>query len=948
MTQRLFRYILICIACLLVVSCSEHDMPFPFDSDNPKICIVLPQLEAVSLHTRAGVDDMAINSLTVLTFNGTDNNSLLVQSPYLVTDWNENVTSDKTIELDFMIELDSSVSDRSSLSFIIFANLPSTIAQSLSVNETKRLDINNIALDISQSVDSHIVMCGETTYETLFAPAGESVHRVIMKRNVSAIEAYMQKDNTPLPVVVYGSPSSVSITSGLSASSVLPDTSGEESECVKDGNRVYVAPVMHNSASDPYTLTALPFIITQAQYEGSTYFYKLALAKLDDENNPVGLDLSANHLYKYIISAVNVPGYTSAEDAAQGIPSSVSDVRYTIMDLQPAIYNMASDGFIELGITNMIEDPLGDPCEKEFYVKCFPAITDSSQLSFTYDADWIRVDNEPIEITEVEDASGQKASLLKYKALLDRNPFSEIREAAIQVHWRGLTTDMMVRQELNFTADNHTDIVLEIREKDGTLYRRINNYWTFLKGEGTTTDAGITGSTVNAPILYGTSQDVNGGNIRTHGLHFPVLNGGRSYNYTVTPDFSEESGAVKYKAFLKRNFGFTVSLSIDNTEKNLGESVSISMNGDNEIVGIAESILVLMSYDENGKAVDMLSLDLYHCGIFDWSDYPLYRCDRTNDPRIEEAWYYYEVVPFYEGNDVVYWLDRNVGSRSRGFDIVDGSGVTIFADEPSYPFLSGDGSARGGLYHEIATPSTTYDDPVMKNDFGPPGYKIPSESLFNDLRNSSNFLTHRTFSPSGISYYTAYLETEDGERIYFPKNCQLQNHVITSESRSGHYWTSTPAYGFEKNEIGKWLTIFILSGNSSSMSRARLENPENAMSARLVNEAANSTEYYQTFLKVKGATHVFLYALNGDEREWPVPWPGTAVTNPDIAFDDFVNFVYESSRNVEYKVIFNFVTDSGEIITMAESDAGKGIKATGWSASGIFDFDENHNLISHL
>ncbi|MDE5772867.1 MAG: hypothetical protein K2H86_00230 [Muribaculaceae bacterium] len=947
MIKGVFKYILICIATWSVVSCSEHDMPFPSDTIQPGISIVLPVLETKSLHTRGDVDDMAVNSLTVLTFNGTDSNSLMVQSPYQVTDWDKNVKSDNTIELDFMMQLDSSLSDRSNLSFLIFANLPSEITQNLLVNETKRVDIDNIALDISQSADGQIVMCGETTYIALFAPSGDTAHKVIMKRNVCAIEAYMQNESNPMKVVLYGAPSSVSITSGLSDTPPLPVNNEDASEGVEDGNRIYAAPVKHNSVSDPYSLSALPFIITQAQYEGTTYFYKLSFATLDNDNNPVGLDLSANHLYKYLISEVNVPGYTSSEEAAQGIPSSVSDVKYTILDLQPAIYNMASDGFTELGITNMVVDPLGDPCEKEFYVKCFPAITDASQLSFTYNAEWVSVMDEPIEITEVEDTSGQKASLLKYKAMLDRNPFSEIREATIQVHWRGLTTDILVRQELNFTADKHTDIVLEIREKDGTLYRRINNYWSFLNGEGTTTDPGIKGSTVNAPILYGTTSEVNGGNVRTHGLHFPVLNGGRSYNYTISPDFGPESGAVKYKAFLKRNFGFTGSLSLDNSEKNLGESVSITMTGDNDIVGIAESTLVLMSYDENGTAVDMLSLDLYHCGIFDWSDYPQYRCDRTNDPKIEEAWYYYEVVPFLEGNEIVYWLDRNVGSRSRGFDIVDGAGLTIFDDEPSYPFLNGDGSARGGIYHEIATPSTTYDDPVMKNDFGPPGYKIPSESLFNDLRNSSNFITHRTFSPSGISYYTAYLLTQEGERIYFPKNCQLQNHVITSESRSGHYWTSTPAYGFEKDEIGKWLTIFILSGNSSSMSRARLVNPENAMSARLVNEAANSTEYYQTFLKVKGATHVFLYALNGDEREWPVPWPGTAVTNPDIAFDDFVNFVYESSRNVDYKVIFNFVTDSGEIITMAESESGKGINATGWSATGIFNFDKNHNFISN-
>ncbi|MDE5843704.1 MAG: hypothetical protein K2H35_08225, partial [Muribaculaceae bacterium] len=92
-------------------------------------------------------------------------------------------------------------------------------------------------------------------------------------------------------------------------------------------------------------------------------------------------------------------------------------------------------------------------------------------------------------------------------------------------------------------------------------------------------------------------------------------------------------------------------------------------------------------------------------------------------------------------------------------------------------------------------------------------------------------------------------------------------------------------------------------------------------------------------------THVFLYRDNGTSREYPAAWPGVAVADPEIAFDHDFNFVYESSRNVTYKVIFNFVTDSGEIITMAASDSDKGINARGWDAQGSFSFSTSHQLI---
>lgn len=938
--QHILSILISWVIALIFGACSDDVLKFEErPKDEVHFRLRIPATERVTLATRAA--DYEISSLTALCFNGSNDDAVLVSAPKEIESWTG--PDAETGELSFYMKLGDVASQSRSLTILFLANINSSSLSGLRVNTTTLKEVRETQIGLDESVGSYVSMTGKVSIADYFN-TGEEDCEVVMYRNVPAIEVKMAADSSPLEFSVYGSPETLALTAGINANvteatEASPAVKGEE---VWVGNRCYVSPVKNNSHADPYSYSAQPFVVVKAPFQGKEYYYRLALAGKDDDGNDIAYDLLPNHRYEVSIASVIAPGYSTEAEAAAGAPSSYVD--FMIYDRQPLIMNMASDGNRELGVTDKVEDLLGEECVKEFYVKCYPAPSSFSEITFSTSQDWIHVSSTPLEEETVEDYEGQEAKLYKIEVSLDRNPLRAKRTGAITVSWNGLTRDVTVIQDRNFVADLRSSITLDILEGDGSLYRRINDYWTFVKGDGTETDPGTVGATINAPILHGIKEEVNNGRQRSHGLHFPVRNGGRTYRYFVTPDFTSATGATYYKVSLRSGSSFADELSYNTGEIALGTAAEINFSCDGFENRDETDALFFTAYDSAGNITDNIAMDLYHSGIFDWSDYPSFRCNRTNNHRYEQAWYYYEVVTFTLGGEATCWLDRNVGATSAGFDSLDADGNSIFTAEEGFPFFNGDGSALGGMYHRIAVEGVNYEDPVLISEFGPAGYQIPNVAMFNELRDSHKFVTSRTYTSGYLSYYQAYYETSQGERIYFPKAGMLQNHVRVSEGRTGYYWTSTAATGFEKEEIGKWLSTFTLSGNSSSISRSRINNPETGMSARLISVDDNKMEYFQTFFKVKGVTHVFLYRDNGNAREWPVAWPGNAVANADIAYDRIINYVYESSRNVEYKVIFNFVDETGAITTMAASNPERGMNATGWDAQGTFIFDENHVL----
>lgn len=940
------RYLLIFIVWIIILlssGCSEsdlyHDEVGTADPYTLEFRLGVPEPEVVCPRSRS-VDTESVTVISVLVFSGEEETAKMICDPFNVTTW-------KTMDdgsLAFTLPLDrDEVGDPQNLRFIVLANVDTSMLSQLSKNVSVPSDVDAIKLGISDACGDYMVMSGNCTHGELFSLA-HAHHVVPLKRNAAVVTVIMNEDNVTLPFKVYGTADKVSLIAGLSDQSApAPEGEIKEGDYVGDRGLKYVCPTANNSTVDPMSSDSRPFVIVTADYNGYTYWYKLPFAEYDTDGTIKALDIKPNHKYEYHIKSVVGPGYTQEADALAGMPSA--NLEYQIIDVQPTIFNMASDGSHELGVTRLIYDPLGDGCEKEYTVKCYPAPASYSEISLITEDDWLTLFPEPVKSEEIEDSPGQKAILYTYKVKLDHNPYRKRREGIINVCWKGLNTQVMVQQDLSFIADLHSDITLEIYEEDGTLYRRIKDYWTFIKGNGTNYDPGATGGEVVAPILYGTRQEVNRGVVRTQGLHFPVMNGGRNYRYIIIPKFGLDEGAVSYKAHSMTGPSFQGNLIFESGMIPIDQPLTITFTGDSYDLFVAESSLIITAYDAEGNSLDSMTMDIYHTGFFDWSDYPELRSDRTNEKKYEQAWYYYGVEPIQAIDHTMYWLDRNIGARSSGYDVLDSGGHTIFGGEPEYPFLSGASGAAGGSYHEIADEGVDYGDPILKTGFGPKGYEIPSLGAWDELRHSRRFITSRAFAPELTSYYQAYYFADNRPRVYFPRCGQYQDRIISSSGGAGHYWTSTAAQGFEKGEIGKWLSTIVLSGNSSSESRARIHSPLTGMSARLCNVGENTGNSYQTCFRIKGATHVFLYADNGFDREWPIPWPGAAVATTETAFDREINYVYESSRNVNYKVVFNFVDDSGAIHTMAQSDAELGINSTGWDAEGEFEFDNSHRRI---
>ncbi|MDE5842118.1 MAG: hypothetical protein K2H35_00090, partial [Muribaculaceae bacterium] len=853
------KYIIIFFAFItsvfIIAGCADNDFIRDGwrDSSSPlRFRLAIADMADVSVATR-GISDSALATLHIAVFASDADDAVMVSDLYEVEDW--TLDSDGIITFD--ITLDENVTDRKNLCFEVLANADGDILPSLAKGVTTRGALRSMEGRLAGSVGSVLAMSGFCRYTDLFGQDGKYI--INMRRNVAAVEVSMhgEEEDTPLNFTVYGTPDALSPVAGAEALCAPASKAVEGvATAVANGSTTYIAPLANTSRDNPFARDAKPFIVIETPYNGVTYWYRLSFTALDDESRPVALDVLPNHKYRFLIRSVTAPGYDSAEKAAAGAPSA--DVDYIIYDIQPQIFNMASDGVAELGASRNILDTLGDVCEKEFQVKCFPAPASADELSFTSAAGWISVDPVPVTALAIEDYTGQAGMLYTFRARLDKNTRRVTRHGRIDIIWNGLDVFVDVEQQRSFIADRHTAVTLDIREADGSLCRRITDYWTFLNGEGTILDPGTPGRSLTAPILYGISAEVNGGAIRTHGLHFPVMNGGRHYEYSIIPDFSAAGGAAYYRIGLSEGCRFASNIEIPSGNIPLGNPATVKFHNDSFDIAMEEGAITIFAYNAAGEEIDGYTLDVYHLGFFDWSDYPDYRSDRTNRPQIEQAWYYYEVIEFATPDGSTYWLDRNLGARSNGFDIIGSDGNTIFAAEDSYPFLGGDGSAAGGIYKRVAAESNTYGDPSRIDSFGPAGYCIPTMSKYNELRDSHSFITSRSYSPAMTTYYTAYYQTPSGRRVYFPKAGQYQDNVLASEGNMGYYWTLTAATGFEKDEIGKWLSTLVISGNSTYFSQARLINPESGMSVRLVNRTDEEETYHQTVWTGMGAPHVFL------------------------------------------------------------------------------------------
>lgn len=271
--------------------------------------------------------------------------------------------------------------------------------------------------------------------------------------------------------------------------------------------------------------------------------------------------------------------------------------------------------------------------------------------------------------------------------------------------------------------------------------------------------------------VNGTSRTAMGGTSeRNNGLQLGI---GRenNYHYTIekkTGDSYEVDKAVEEKAEVKADGGvYTIKAKDPNDESVWTGRFTITPQDGHKII-----------------------YDIYHTGIF-WEEKDTYQpaINRTNTT----GWYYYELI---ESKNGVWMLDRNLGATS--------------VDDP-------------GGYYRI---KERKDRNSAMADICPPGFSIPTASLWKQLTPEMTLVTRTT--SNGTTYQSVELPaatTAQSKSIRFPRGGMHNGYEVTNPS-IGYYWSATIVsgnQGFDSSskEYGYWYNVARLSSGSKSMVNVR-------------------------------------------------------------------------------------------------------------------------------
>ena len=275
--------------------------------------------------------------------------------------------------------------------------------------------------------------------------------------------------------------------------------------------------------------------------------------------------------------------------------------------------------------------------------------------------------------------------------------------------------------------------------------------------------------------VNGTSRTAMGGTSeRNNGLQLGI---GRenNYHYTIekkTGDSYEVDKAVEEKAEVKAEVKadggvYTIKAKDPNDESVWTGRFTITTKDGHKII-----------------------YDIYHTGIF-WEEKNTYQpaSNRTNTT----GWYYYELIESEKG---VKMLDRNLGAAS--------------VNDP------------GGYYRIKKGEDKTSD----MADICPPGFSIPTASLWKQLTPEMTLVTRTT--SNGTTYQSVELPaatTAQSKSIRFPRGGMNNGYEVTNPS-IGYYWSATIVSGnqgfdFTSTEYGYWYNVARLSSGSKSMVSVR-------------------------------------------------------------------------------------------------------------------------------
>lgn len=348
--------------------------------------------------------------------------------------------------------------------------------------------------------------------------------------------------------------------------------------------------------------------------------------------------------------------------------------------------------------------------------------------------------------------------------------------------------------------------------------------------------------------IYGLQGDINGRNY----IEFSKEVNGTSR--TAMGGTSERNNGLQLGIGSENNYHYTI-------EKKTGDSYEVDKAVEEKAEVKADGgVYTIKAKDSNDESVwtgrftitpkdgHKITYDIYHTGIF-WEEKDTYQpaINRTNTT----GWYYYELI---ESENGVWMLDRNLGATS--------------VDDPGGYYRIKEGKDRNSAMADIC----------------PPGFSIPTASLWKQLTPEMTLVTRTT------SNCTTYQSVElpaatTAQSIRFPRGGMHNGYEVTNPS-IGYYWSATIVSGnqgfdFNSPEYGYWYNVARLSSGSKSMVNVRYVGGSNLtntgvykyLNTRCVKSSSAVLDKNRLTIhdkrNSKGPLYIYIQSDNGDYRNRP-------------------------------------------------------------------------------
>ena len=560
------------------------------------------------------------------------------------------------------------------------------------------------------------------------------------------------------------------------------------------------------------------------------------------------LPLLRNHQYKITVTATG-KGYDSKEDA---LNAPAGNIKVDIKDYNFKVTNLISNGAYELGTCDTVR------------VEADAKTYSSGEAYFvTMWGNGVKAENITPKLstpkdnwlTDVSKDEGTVISSTGYSSAGKgyKLTFTCLKNPSEKIRHTTLTVTFGVLKR---------DIV--IVQKGSNLKKdRVTKIYG-LQGDG---KDGRDYINFILNEVNGTSRKAMGGTSeRNNGLQLGI-GSENNYHYTIekkTGDSYEVDKAVEEKAEVKADGGvYTIKAKDPNDESVWTGRFTITTQEGHKI-----------------------TYDIYHTGIF-WEDKAAYQpaSNRTNT----KGWYYYELIKSkniesenIESENGVWMLDRNLGATS--------------VDDPGGYYRIKEGKDRNSAMADIC----------------PPGFSIPTASLWKQLTPEMTLVTRTT--SNGTTYQSVELPaatTAQSKSIRFPRGGMHNGYEVTNPS-IGYYWSATIVSGnqgfdFNSPEYGYWYNVVRLSSGSKSMINVRYVGGSNLMNTgvyKYLNTRcvkSSSAVHDKNRLTIldkresKGPLYIYIHTENDEYRNKPYGEKISDGSEPIIYYDMIDPQLIESS-----------------------------------------------------